>query len=678
MKALLNWLDDRTGVQGLLHESLFERIPGGARWRYVWGSTLVFTFATQVITGIFLWMCYSPSAQTAWESVYFIQYQMQGGWLLRGVHHFMAQAMVVLMALHLMQVVIDGAYRAPREVNFWLGLILMQIVLGLSLTGYLLPWDQKGYWATRVATNLLSIVPLVGPQLQQLVVGGADYGHHTLTRFFALHAGVLPALLVLFLVMHVALFRRHGICSKQPAAGPDATFWPEQVLKDGVACLAVLVVVLVLVVQPVNLFFSGHGGPLEPSHWGAELGAPADPSSQYAAARPEWYFLFLFQFLKLFEGWGERGELLGAIVVPGLVMLALFLMPFFGRWKLGHRFNIGLLAVLLAGIGLLTGAAINEDYRARRTDEKAFALLPEILEKVGTDKQKIAAYFQDDPAKIQQFDQQITAFEKYNKSKNYLQAVEEADREAQRVVELASSAARIPLTGAITLLRDDPKTQGPKLFARNCAGCHTDLPPAGSEGEPPVTKPPTAPNLHGFAGRTWLAGLLNPKQIAGPDYFGNTSHREGEMADFVKDTLAGWPAEEVQNVVIALSAEAQLKNQAEADQTDAARIEAGRKIIAQEDRCVSCHKFRAAGELGSAPDLTGYGSRQWLVGMISDPAHQRFYRDANDRMPSFAEHAGDSAKNRLSAHSIGLLADWLRGEWYEPASDEATAPATAD
>ena len=165
MKSLFDWLDDRTGVRGFLQEALFERVPGGARWRYVWGSTLSFAFFVQLVTGLFLWMCYSPSAQTAWESVYYIQNEMQGGWLLRGIHHFMAQAMVVLLVLHFMQVIIDGAYRAPREVNFWLGLILMQLVLALSLTGYLLPWDQKGYWATRVATNLLSVVPLVGPQL---------------------------------------------------------------------------------------------------------------------------------------------------------------------------------------------------------------------------------------------------------------------------------------------------------------------------------------------------------------------------------------------------------------------------------------------------------------------------------------------------------------------------------
>ena len=364
MSKFLDWLDSRTGCRGFVHEALYEAIPGGSRWRYVWGSTLVMVFAAQVITGIFLWMNYSPSAQTAWESVYFIQYQMPGGWLLRGLHHFFSQAMVVLLALHLMQVVVDGAYRAPREVNFWLGIVLMLIVLGLSLTGYLLPWDQKGYWATRVATNLMSVVPGVGGDMQQLVVGGPDYGHHTLTRFFALHAGVLPALLVFFLVLHVALFRRHGITWKQPARRPEAAFWPDQVLKDAVASLAVLVVVLVLVVHPLRFFLGEHSGPIDVTELGAELGAPADPSNPYAAARPEWYFLFLFQFLKLFEGWGATGELFGAVVLPTLALGVLCLMPILGRWKLGHRFNVAFTLILLAGIAVLTLAAYNEDYRA--------------------------------------------------------------------------------------------------------------------------------------------------------------------------------------------------------------------------------------------------------------------------------------------------------------------------
>lgn len=673
MKSLLDWLDDRTGVRGFLREALFERVPGGARWRYVWGSTLSFAFFVQLVTGLFLWMCYSPSAQTAWESVYYIQNEMQGGWLLRGIHHFMAQAMVVLLVLHFMQVIIDGAYRAPREVNFWLGLILMQIVLALSLTGYLLPWDQKGYWATRVATNLLSVVPLVGPQLQQLVVGGADYGHMTLTRFFALHAGILPGLLIAFLVLHIALFRRHGLCKKEPAKGPDAMFWPDQILKDAVACLAVMAVVLLLVAQPLRMF--SHEGPIDSAHLGAELGAPADPSNQYSAARPEWYFLFLFQFLKLFIGWGERGELLGAAVIPILALLALFLMPLIGRWNLGHRFNIAFVAILLAGIAYLTLTAVTEDYRARWTDPAQFAELVPTIDAVGTDETKIGAHFENDPVKIQDYRNRLRAYENYRKSKEYLHAVAEANEEADRIRVLAAAPAKIPPSGAITLLRSDAKTQGPKLFAQHCAGCHTHV-AAHSESDPaPVdAKTSSAPNLYGFASRPWLAGVLDPKHIAGSEYFGNTSHKEGSMVGFVNDTLAGWPAEETQNVVLALSAEARLKSQAEADQKDAQRIEAGRKLIADGERCASCHKFREAGELGSAPDLTGYGSREWLMGMIANPKGERFYREDNDRMPSFAEHPGNSPANILDARSMGLIVDWLRGEWYEPAAAADTTP----
>jgi len=674
MKALVDWLDSRTGIRDLMHEALYERIPGGARWRYVWGSTLVFAFFVQVITGFALWMYYSPSAQTAWESVYYLQYETQGGWLLRGMHHFMAQAMIVLLALHLMQVVIDGAYRAPREVNFWLGLVLMQIVLGLSLTGYLLPWDQKGYWATRVATNLLGVVPLVGPQMQQIVVGGADYGHHTLTRFFALHAGILPAALVFFLVLHVALFRKHGIRYKLPPKFADTSFWPDQILKDSVACLAVLVVVLVLCLHPLDWFSSDGGVAFGPSG-GAELGAPADPSNQYSAARPEWYFLFLFQFLKLFEGWGEQGELLGAVIIPGLIMGGLFLMPLIGRWKLGHRFNIAVLLILLCGVAYLTFAAYGEDYRANWTDHEQFAEISALVEQLGTDDEKISAHFEGDETRIAGYKSELKEYEHYRKSQEYLAAVEDAEFESQRVIELAGGPGRIPMTGAVTLLREDPRTQGPKLFAAHCASCHSHLPPA--EDASPALAKATAPNLYGFADRAWIAGLLNPEQISGPSYFGGTAHAEGEMASYVKETLPDWPAEDVKNVVLALSAEAQLKSQRADDEKDATRIAAGRELIANEENCTMCHKFHDVGELGSAPDLTDYGSRGWLIGMIRNPTHERFYRDANDRMPAFAEHEGNSTKNLLDDRAIGLIADWLRGDWYEPAAVTAAAATAA-
>jgi ubiquinol-cytochrome c reductase cytochrome b subunit len=159
IRSFLGWLDDRTGWKGILHEALFERVPGGARWRYVWGSTLTFTFLIQILTGFALWAAYSPSSQSAWESVFYIQHEMWGGWLVRGIHHYAAQAMNILLIIHLAQVMIDGAYRAPREVNFWFGVLMLLVVLALSLTGYLLPWDQKGYWATRVATNIVGATP---------------------------------------------------------------------------------------------------------------------------------------------------------------------------------------------------------------------------------------------------------------------------------------------------------------------------------------------------------------------------------------------------------------------------------------------------------------------------------------------------------------------------------------
>jgi ubiquinol-cytochrome c reductase cytochrome b subunit len=661
--SLADFLDDRTGFRALLHEVLYERVPGGARWRYVWGSTLVFAFMTQVITGLVLWSSYSAGAQTAWESVYYIQHEMAGGWLVRGIHHVMAQAMVVLLALHLLQVVIDGAYRAPREVNFWMGLVLMMLVLGMALTGYLLPWDQKGYWATRVATNLAGLVPLVGPALQQVIVGGPDYGHHTLTRFFALHAGFLPGTLVVMLAAHIALFRRHGLCAKRPFTKPDAMFWPDQVLKDAVACLAVMAVVLGVILVPA-LRATLEGRPIEWGHLGAELGAPADPSEPYAAARPEWYFLFLFQFLKVFEGWGASGEFLGAIVVPGLVMGMMFLMPIVGRWRLGHGFNIAFTFALLAGAGLLTALAWREDYAARWTDTAALADVRELLDKTDGDKERLAAALDHDPARIAAFANRRKAWDAARHSQAFLDAVDTAHADARRAVELAGRPERIPAAGMLELLRSDPATQGPRIFAGHCAGCHAHVDPAAPGADAVIAKG-SAANLHGFGAAAWVRGLLDPGQVAGPAYFGNTAHKAGDMVSFVQNDLTGsdaWKPADVEAVVVAMAAEASLAGEAVGES-----IERGRALIADGDRCGSCHTFHDNGTApGSAPDLTGWGSREWLVGIITDPTHERFYADSNDRMPRFGT-ADEGAAPPLSAKQIELVADWLRGAWYRPA-----------
>jgi ubiquinol-cytochrome c reductase cytochrome b subunit len=606
ISGTLEWLDNRTGYRGLLRDVLYERIPGGARWRYVWGSTLAFTFFVQLVTGVVLWMYYSPSTQTAWESVYYIEFQLAGGWLLRGIHHYMAQAMIVLMALHLMQVVIDGAYRAPREVNFWLGLLLMLVVFALGLTGYLLPWDQKGYWATQVATKIMGITPLVGDELKLLVVGGSQYGHQTLTRFFALHAGVLPGLMITLLIMHLALFRKHGVTPKLPHARQECDFWPEQVLKDGVACLAVLVVVCFL-----SAVFR------------AELGAPADPAVAYNSARPEWYYLFLFQFLKLFHG--ETGEVLGAIVFPGLVFTLMALMPFIGRWKLGHRFNIGFLAALMLGAAGLTAAAWYEDFNGWTS-----------------------------------------------KSKNHLAAVGLAHAQGQRAHQLAAKG--IGPSGALPLVRNDVGVAGYRLFKRHCATCHSHYDVSGKEENPLQTitvAKPTAANLFGFATRQWVEGILTPDQIKSAHYFGNTVLAEGDMVEWVVDNLTDAPRTQIENVATALSAEAKLPGQRALDAESTEQIASGRALIIEEFSCIDCHKFGDEGELGMAPDLTGYGSTEWLIEFISNPASERFYApdnyaDADKMMPAFAPHPENSGSNSLTRREIELISGWLRAAWNKP------------
>ena len=595
MKAFFDWADQRTGYKKLIHETLYENVPGGARWRYVWGSTLAFCFSIQVITGLALWVAYSAGSQTAWESVYYIQHEMWGGWFLRGLHHYTAQAMTVLLVFHLMQVVIDGAYKAPREINFWSGVVLLLLVLALSLTGYLLPWDQKGFWATKVATSIAAITPFIGPELQKLVVGGSDYGHHTLTRFFALHAGIIPGAIIAFIVAHIYLFRRHGLTPKEPRRRPDAAFWPDQVLRDAVACLAVLLVVVFFIIR----------------YRGAELGAPADASEQFSAARPEWYFLFLFQLLKYFPG---GTEIWGAIVIPSLLMGVLVAMPFVGKWKLGHRFNIGFLWAMLAGIGLLTYLARTEDAR----------------------------------------------------SPEFLLAVHSAERDAARVIVLAQSPDGIPTAGAVTLLRNDALTQGPKLFAKNCASCHRFDGHDGLGGQPKDKI--AASDLKGFASRAWIAGLLDPARVDSPHYFGGSKQKTGKMVKFVKEDIAEFDAAQkaqLQKVIVALSAEAGLKAQSAADTRDAVVIADGRKLVSSTAmNCTDCHKFHTAGtDDPSAPDLTGYGSREWMLAFISDPSHARFYGERNDRMPAYGPD------KILTAAEIGLVTDWLRGEWYEPMAD---------
>jgi ubiquinol-cytochrome c reductase cytochrome b subunit len=629
VKRLLDWLDDRTGYRDLMKEALDEPIPGGARWRYVWGSTLVFTFFVQVVTGFMLWFAYSPSTRTAWESVYYLSHEMHLGWLIRGIHHFAAQAMVILLVFHMLQVVIDGAYKAPREVNFWLGLVLMQIVLGLGLTGYLLPWDQKGYYATQVATEIMGSTPGIGPTVQQLAQGGAEYGHHTLTRFFALHAGVLPALLVVFLFLHIYVFRRHAITVKHPLKAPDTTFWPDQVLRDGIACLAVLAAILFFAVWK-----------------GAELTAPANPSEQYEAARPEWYYLFLFRFLK-FE-WvshvGEvtgLGEAFGAVVIPGALMTMIVLMPLIARIRGGHTFNVVFLILVIFGSGGLTALAIYEDWFAPTDDGQAFRA-----------------------------------------------AVEQAHVDGDRAIELAQAPSGIPPEGAIELLKNDPLTQGPRVFRRYCADCHQ---PASMAGQFQMS--PLGPELADlvdrervtFGTREWITSVLTnfKKHFAPLENIAADENADAQLranaSTILSGDMAGWsagnaavltdPANEADFKALAEFLYAQ-SGRADALPPDSETVQRGRAIFAGEatlaageltSACANCHVLGVRGEAetafdyGGQPLLTGYGGVNWLRSFVANPAE--VYGEHN-AMPEFA--------SQLTEHELDMVVRWMAGDYYRP------------
>ncbi|WP_442484072.1 cytochrome b N-terminal domain-containing protein [Aeoliella sp. SH292] len=628
MQSILNWLESRTGFREAIRSVLYERVPGGPKWRYTWGTALVFAVVVQFITGVFLWMHYSPSTQTAWESVYYIEHEMQGGTWLRGIHHYTSSAVMILMAIHLLQVVIYGAYRAPREVTHWIGIAMMLVLFGLGQTGYLLPWDQRGYQATGVATNIAGVTPGLGDQARAIALGGDDFGHHTLTRFFALHAGVLPAILLFLVVLHVASVRRHGYTEPATKSDkPDGVYWPDQALRDGLVCLAVIgTVMMITAYRP------------------AELGPPADASIAFNTARPEWYFRFLFQMLKYFPG--ASGMFVASQLIPGLLLLTLVLMPFIGKWQLGRRFNVMFVCAVLAGIIGLTYVSYHEDLNGE------------------TEK---SLHYQSDLRLAHAEAERAVELAS-------LGIPVEGSRHQTRNDPMIAGRRLFELHCASCHSHHDPALENP-----------LDGPPLQTV----FVKEPTAANLFGFGSREWMEGMLDAEKIAGPDYFGHTIFAEGEMVDWVntniRDTLEETPDEEkeafkkkVAATAWAISSLAQLPYQKEMDARDSAQIELGMELALNEFSCIDCHTMGDE-EVGAGPDLTGYASDEWLTAFIRDPQTERFYYsednydDPERLMPGFATHPDTPSLNTLTDDEISLIVRWIRRDW--PVGDKKQSVA---
>jgi ubiquinol-cytochrome c reductase cytochrome b subunit len=368
------WLNRRTGLDNLLRTALYEPIPGGARLAYVFGSGLLFIFISQVITGVFLALYYVPSADHAHTTVAYITKAITAGSFLRSLHAYGSSAMVIVLLLHLSQTYIYGAYKGRRELLWLSGCVLFALILGMAFTGYLLPWDQRSYFATAVGTNAASEIPLVGETLKRLMRGGTEMGTLTISRFFVAHVFLIPACIFALLASHIFLFRQAGAAGPvdenpyEPKQKPEL-FYPRQVLMD-LSLTALLIIGLGLLCFFVPV----------------QLGPPANPADTQYVPRPEWYYLPIFQWLKYWRG---AASVVGILIIPTVLAVAIIALPFLDRsierrpWKRPVAMGAyAFVLVALVGLGLRSqyldkhDPGIAQQLAKQRTEEDEYMRKP--------------------------------------------------------------------------------------------------------------------------------------------------------------------------------------------------------------------------------------------------------------------------------------------------------------
>ena len=348
------WLRERVPVAELLEPLRHKTVPQHrySVWYYFGGMTL-FLFGIQVGTGALLLLYYRPSAAEAYESVQFIMTRVPFGWLIRSIHAWSANLMVASAFAHLFSVLFLHAYRRPREITWVTGVILLFLTLGFGFSGYLLPWNELAFFATRVGTDIATAIPGLGEFVVRFLRGGNDVTGATLTRFFGFHVAILPAVATLLIGLHVWLVQRHGMSvppsveerlKDHPRAVRAMPFLPHFVLRDLFAWTVVLALLAGL-----SAFYP----------W--ELGTKANPfASAPAGIRPEWYFLWTFQTLKYMPATiaGVNGELF-VVLAMSAGAIALLLMPFLtGHTSVSRRVVAWLGALALSFIALMTTVAL--------------------------------------------------------------------------------------------------------------------------------------------------------------------------------------------------------------------------------------------------------------------------------------------------------------------------------
>ncbi len=319
---ILDWIDQRLDLADLRRFTAEKSVPVHAQkiWYYLGGVTL-FLFAVQVASGILLLLYYRPSASEAYESVQFIVTQVEFGWLVRNVHSWSANLLVLAAFAHLFSVYFLKSYRKPRELTWVSGALLLFLMLGFGFSGYLLPWNELAFFATKVGTGIAGAVPVIGPGLMRFLRGGEDVTGATLSRFYALHVAILPAATTALVMLHLLFVQRQGMSVPVKEAGRlraggrarHMPFFPDYVLRDVLVWYVALAVLAGLAA-----FYP----------W--ELGRKADPFAAVPAGiRPEWYFLAAFHTLKILPSHvlGIEGEQLGVLAF-GLAAILLVAVPF--------------------------------------------------------------------------------------------------------------------------------------------------------------------------------------------------------------------------------------------------------------------------------------------------------------------------------------------------------------
>ncbi len=345
MKRFLEGFDERTGAVSAFRKFFRKPTPSRGGWLFALGSVALFLIALQFATGALLATAYAPTPDHARTSVWFIEKRMPAGSLLRGLHSWGASVLIVIALFHLFRVLFHGAYRDPRRENWWIGLAILGLIFGMAFTGYLLPWDQKGYWATVVGVRIAGTVPWIGPAIGKLLSGRGRIGASALSRFAVAHFVLLPAAAAVLVLAHLLLLQKHGHAGLPGNETPPEPFFPRQVARDAAAIAVAFAILLALA-----------------NFLPAPLAATADPSDAGYVPRPDWYFLFLFQLLHYFHG---RAAIVGTVLIPAAVALFLFALPLFdrtpGRRPGQRRIWVGLGASIFIGALILTGIAVFEE-----------------------------------------------------------------------------------------------------------------------------------------------------------------------------------------------------------------------------------------------------------------------------------------------------------------------------